>query len=286
LNTALALGSVQSVKVNGVKDLFGNTANSSAPFAPSIVIDGDFSDWAGIAPVYSGPEGVDGAADFKDIYIYNDANYYYFRVTLWHDIPSGSGHFPSYCNMFFDTDGTDATGYFPVTAGPTFGSELLQQSNAHYQEKNGGFNDGVTPVGLDYLMAPSAAAATFPADYEWRLSRNATFGGGGLIFSTNVVSVVFWGQTPGWAAVNFAPASGGTASYTNVASAVVPPLPLGQISMTPMGNGNVALVWDSVGTLQACTGPLLTGTWTNVPTATSPYIIPTAAAQRYFRLKN
>ena len=39
--------------------------------------------------------------------------------------------------MFFDTDNNSSTGY------QVWGSELLVQSGYAYQEKNGGFNDGV-----------------------------------------------------------------------------------------------------------------------------------------------
>ena len=120
-----------------MKDLYGNAAHGTASVAPTIIItiDGDISDWAGIPPIYDNPTpGSDGAADFKDIYVYNDANYYYFRVTLWHDIPSANGCFPKYCNMFFDTDNNNGTGYSAI------GSEFLQQSGSFYQERGGTFS--------------------------------------------------------------------------------------------------------------------------------------------------
>ena len=93
--SALSFGALYTLNVNGVKDLFGNAAVTAGDFARGIIIDGDFSDWDGIAPIYSGPSGTDGAADFKDVYIFNDANNYYFRVTLWHDIPADLASFPS-----------------------------------------------------------------------------------------------------------------------------------------------------------------------------------------------
>ena len=254
-------------------------------FSPTILIDGNFSDWTGVSPVYSGPSGTDGAADFKDIYIYNDANYYYFRVTLWHDIPSANGFFPKYCNLFFDTDGVPATGYFPVTGGPNFGSEMLQQSSSTYQEKNGNFNDGVPLVGLTYLMAPTTREASFPADFEWRYSRSATFGGGGSIFSTNRISVVFLGQTPGFQPTNFAPPSGGDITYTNATPTVCSAPAVGPTSRLPrVPGGNVALVWDTSGTLQVRSGLSDNNSWTNLPTATSPYVLPASSGGQFFRL--
>src|SRR5204862_8339808 len=92
-SSALTLASTYSLSINGVTDLFGNVTHTTVSFARTILIDGNVSDWAGIPPVYSGPSGTDGAADFKDIYMYNDANYVYFRVTLWLAIPSANVFF-------------------------------------------------------------------------------------------------------------------------------------------------------------------------------------------------
>ena len=161
--------------INGVNDLFGNATHTQASVAPTIIItiDGDMSDWAGIPPVYDNPTpGNDGAADFKDIYVYNDANYYYFRVTLWHDIPSANGFFPKYANMFFDTDNNNGTGYSAI------GSEFLQQSSSFYQERGGTFSsEGQVLVNMaaGYLIAPTVRETTFPADFEFRYPRNAQF---------------------------------------------------------------------------------------------------------------
>ena len=103
-----------------------------------------------------------GGADFKAVYAFNDANNYYFRVTLWQDIPAASGQFPLYANIYYDTDNNVNTGHLPGTIG----SELLTQSGGGYQEKNGGFNeggiDGFNVISLDYhetLMAASGAQA-------------------------------------------------------------------------------------------------------------------------------
>jgi Big-like domain-containing protein/immunoglobulin I-set domain protein len=276
LNSPLTLGTVYTLAINGATDLYGNTAHTTVSFTPTITIDGDMSDWAGIAPIYSGPSGSDGAADFKDIYMYNDANYTYFRVTLWHDIPAANGFFPKYCNMFYNTDGDSSTGYSAI------GSELLQQSSSFYQEKNGAFNDGVTPVGMDYLIRPVTREVSFPADFEFRYSRKATFGGGGLIFSTNQISFFWQGQTPGFVAINTAASDGSVISYTNVAATVVPGLPLGQLAISPVPGKQVALTWDAAGTLQS--SGLLTNTWTNMPAAASPFVIPASAGQQFFRL--
>jgi len=271
----MSFGVVYTLTVDGVKDLFGNAAVTSGAFARGIVIDGDFSDWAGIVPIYSGPIGNPNAADFKDIYVFNDANNYYFRVTLWQDVPPGSGRFPDYANLYYDTDNSVDTGHLPGAIG----SELLTQSGGGYQEKNGGFNEGDI-LNLDWFCLPSVPGTNF----EFSISRAARYASdNGLVFTTNTLNIHFAGQTDGWAEVNHAPAIG-VVSYTNV-NTVVPSLPLGKIAVDKLAGGQVALVWDSPGTLQA-RGSLSSGSWTNVPAATSPQVISASGTQSYFRLAN
>jgi hypothetical protein len=271
-SSPLSLGTVYTLTINGVNDLFGNTANTTASFARSVTIDGSFDDWEGVTPIYSGPSGLDGAADFQDIYIYNDASFYYFRVTLYHDIPPDAGQFPSYVNMFFNTDGDPNTGYSAI------GSDLLIQSGFGYDEKSGGFNDG-SINGLGWTRLP----ATPGTDFEFSFSRAATFASDSTpVFPTNVITFLFQGMTPAFAVLNQAPADGGLISYTNAAPLDIPGLPLGRIAISNLPRGNIALVWDS-GTLQS-SDSLTDNSWTNMPAAISPYIIPSTEGQRFFRL--
>ncbi len=276
--TGMSFGSVYTLTVNGVKDLFGNASHTAGQFTRGIIIDGAFDDWTGVTPVYSSdaPSGNTNAADFKDIYVYNDADYYYFRVTLWADIDPASGQFPAFVNMFFDTDNNPGTGYGAI------GSELLVQSGYSYQEKNGGFNDNAPINGLNWLCLPAAPGTNF----EFRLSLAATFQDGTLVFSTNQINFMFQGQTPGWVLENQAPPSGGPSSaisYTNTTLPSVAPLPLGQLSVSALPGGQAAIVWDSAGGLQQSSS-LGGGSWTNLPAATSPYVIPAAGVKAFFRL--
>jgi hypothetical protein len=276
--TAMSFGSVYTLTVNGVKDLFGNASHTAGQFTRGIIIDGAFDDWTGVTPVYSSdaPTGNTNAADFKDIYVYNDADYYYFRVTLWTDIDPTSGQFPAFVNMFFDTDNNPGTGYGAI------GSELLVQSGYSYQEKNGTFNDNAPLNGLNWLCLPAAPGTNF----EFRLSRGATFQDATLVFSTNQINFMFQGQTPGWALVNQAPPSGGpnsAISYTNTTPPSVAPLPLGQLSVSALPGGQAAIVWDLPAGLQQSSS-LGGGSWTNLPAATSPYVIPASGVKEFFRL--
>jgi hypothetical protein len=203
-SSPLLLGTVYSLSINGVNDLFGNAARETASFARKITIDGSFADWNGVAPVYTGPSGQDGAADFAAIYMYDDASSYYFRVTLYHDIPPTSGQFPAYVNMFFNTDNDLNTGYSAI------GSELLIQSGFSYEEKNGGFAEG--PInGLNWTSLPASPGTNF----EFSFSKAATFGSDGTsVFSTNVLTFFFEGMTPGFIALNTAAADGSLITYT------------------------------------------------------------------------
>ena len=272
--STLSFGVLYTLNVNGVKDLFGNTAVTAGDFTRGIIIDGDFSDWDGIAPLYSGPSGVDGAADFKDVYIFNDANNYYFRVTLWHDIPADAGEFPLYANEYYDTDNDVNTGHLPGTIG----AELLTESGGGYQEKNGGFNEGGIN-GLNWSCLP----ATPNLDFEYSISRSATYASDNLpVFTTNVLlNVHFQGQTTCWAAVNEVP-PGGVISYTNV-DITVPTLPVSRLAVNPLTGNRVAVTWEGTGTLQAKSS-LTSGTWTNVPAAISPYVPSTSQGPLFFRL--
>jgi len=276
LTTGVAMnwGVVYALTVNGVSDLFGNAAHVSGQFTRDIIIDGSFDDWIGLAPVYSSaaPSGNTGAADFKDIYVYNDANYYYFRVTLWTDIDPGSGQFPYYVNMLFDTDNNAGTGYSAI------GSEMLIQSGYSYQEKDGNFNDGFGSInGLNWLCLPQVPGTNF----EFQMSMAATFPEDGTqVFSANVINFLFQGMTPGFVVENTVPASG-VLSYTDISLPLVAPLPLSKLSISVVPGGQAAVLWNPPGTMAVSSS--VAGPWTNRPAATSPYVIPASGTQ-FFRL--
>ena len=276
---AMNFGTLYSLTVNGVDDLFGNAVNVSGQFVRGITIDGSFDDWTGIAPLYSSgaPSGNTNAADFENIYVYDDANYYYFRVTLWTDIEASAGQFPYYVNMYFDTDNNETTGY---QLNGVLGSEMLIQSGNGYQEKNGTFNDGFGINGLGWLSLPADPGTNF----EFEISKAATFGEDSTaVFTTNVINFIFLGQTPDFAAENWVPPLGdGFLTYTDVSSISVPSLPLGGLGITPLSGGQAAIIWQPPGILQSSTN--LNGSWTSVPAATSPYVIPITGTGQFFRL--
>jgi hypothetical protein len=271
----LNFGMLYTLTINGVNDRFGNATHTSGQFARDITIDGSFDDWTGLAPVYTSaaPTGNTGAADYEAIYVYNDANFYYFRVTLWADIPPASGQFPDYASLYFDTDNNINTGYDPGVIG----SELLVQSGYSYDERAGTFG-GPAIDGLDWLCLPAEPGTNF----EFEMSRSAVFDSDQTpVFMTNVLNFVFQGWTPQFTPENQAPPSG-RLSYTNINAVTAPPLPLGKLAVAPLTEGQAAIFWYPPGTLQYTS--TLPGPWTNLPAATSPYVVPVTTGSLFFRL--
>jgi len=129
------------------------------------VTDTSFSDWAGVPILANDPADNVGGVDFADVYLANDADFLYVRFTL-HE-PADPLTFES--NYFFDTDADALTG-FHVFGSPNFGSEMLIQSGAGFDERGGGFNEGGV-AGLDFLSSGNGAST----DFQFRVSRSATY---------------------------------------------------------------------------------------------------------------
>ena len=214
--------------------------------------------------LFSNGPGDPSATDFKDVYAYSDTNYIYFRLTLWEP----SDLLSSQNNIFIDTDNNSGT-------GNTFwgGSELLIEGGIGYQEKNGGFNEGLIN-GLEFLSANSGNT-----NYEFRISRAAKYASDSLpVFRANVINFAFDGET-NWVTVNrMPPSTGATIPF----QLVEVPLPLGPLAITLFGGaGNPDLAGP--GTLQACDS-LTSGGWTNVPDSYSGYTMPATEKVLFFRL--
>lgn len=134
----------------------------------SISIDGNTSDWTGIAPAYTDEDGVNNPSgvDFQSVYLANDANYLYIRITLQQPAdPVTLGN----TYIWLDNDNNPATGYHPF-GNPNFGSSVMIIGDQAYQESGGGFNEGtLTDANAAY------GASTIPGtDFEFRISRSVT----------------------------------------------------------------------------------------------------------------
>jgi hypothetical protein len=261
------LGSVYILTVNGVQDPFGNTiaANSRQAFLSTVLIDGSFTDWASLTPLYTSESNSPSATNWKDIYVYNDSDYIYFRVTTWDPTIVAIW----YNNYFFDTDNNPATGYLAWG-----GSDMLIQGGAGYDERQGGFNNGDV-TGLNWACVPDGPAT----DFEFRISRSATYVSDGLpVFTTNIINFAFDAENTSYVTVNRAPTTG-VLSYTLIETPLIPPGPL---AVTPVGT-ELHITWTGSATLQSCGS--LNQQWTNVPSAFSPYVVTNPVGQQYFRLQ-
>ena len=144
----------------GGSALAGNYAN--------ITIDGDTSDWAGIAPAYTDEDGVNnpGGVDFQNVYLANDSQYLYIRFTLMQPadpITLGNTY------IWLDNDNNPATGFQPF-GNPNFGSSLMIIGDQAYQQAGGGWNEGTLTDGDVAYGADSIPGL----DFEFRILRSVT----------------------------------------------------------------------------------------------------------------
>src|SRR5213082_2783089 len=179
------------------------SVNADAGDFKHITIDGSFNDWAGIQPVVIDPMDTTSSIDYAAVYIANDADYLYLRITL--HVPGDP--FTSRENIFIDADNDVATG----CSFGGIGSEMLIQGGLGYEERAGGFNDGFNFNGLDWAAAPTVAATNF----EVRISRRAAYTSAppGPVFTSDTIAVVLEAETSNFSSVEFAPDSGGQ-TYT------------------------------------------------------------------------
>ncbi len=264
---AQSLGTSYTLTINGIFDRFNNriATNTRVTFKSSIVIDGSFDDWAGVSPAFTDPQDSTESLDYKDVYITNDDDFIYMRVTLW--APGDFGDFHN--NIFIDADTDVATGY----AFSGIGSDLLIQSGGGYEQQTGVFNNG-TASALDWLLAPAGSST----NVEFRISLRAVYdSNSAFVFTTNSVLIALEAENAGFATKEIAPDSGGYL-YTFAA-----PTQLGPLSIEPGAPGQFAISWSGPGKLQSRQS-LTTGSWQEVPNAASPYPVQATNSQSYYRL--
>lgn len=156
---------------NGFEYQLATPPPAPAPVFANIVVDGDLSDWDGIPSRLSLPSSGD-TIDFQDVYVANDSAYLYGRFTL-HAPASPFTDFNTH--VFIDTDGNGASGFVPGAS--LFGSEVMVESGAAFDQRNGGFNEGSVSA-LDWSFAPAGSAQ----DFEFRISRAALYADDSPVF--------------------------------------------------------------------------------------------------------
>lgn len=263
-----AFGVLHCVSVSGVRDLFGTAIlpGATAPFVSTISIDGSFEDWTAVPLAYSDGVDLPTSTDYRDIYVTNDADHLFIRVTL--HAPSDLAIF--YNNIFVDGDNNAGTGYsFRI------GSDMLIQGGGGYQQKNGGFNEGEIE-GLDWSIAPSGVGT----DFEFRVSRQATFAADGLpIFTAPTIGLVFDAENTSFQTVDTAPDSGGLI-YTFFDS---PSATLGRLRFETDEFQQYSVNWTGPGALQQ-RASLGSGDWITVWDLSPPYFIGDLIGQQFYRL--
>ena len=266
--SAQTFGAFHCVTISNVRDLFNNAIlpGTTAPLVPTILIDGTFDDWAGVPLAYSDAVDQLTASDYKDIYITNDTDYIFIRVTL--HSPSDLGIF--YNNIFIDADNNSASGFsFRV------GSEMLIQGGSGYQERNGGFNEGGIN-GLDWAISPVGVGT----DFEFRFSRRAVYASDGLrVFTNSTIALVFDAENTSFQTVDTAPDSGGLIYALFEPPAAVP----GPLRIVRDSADRIIVSWPGAGTLQFRES-LTSGTWQTVWEGPSPYDADRPVGQGFYRL--
>lgn len=113
-------------------------------WAPGIVIDGEFDDWAGQVPalITDAPGNGGTGRDVIAVYLANDQNNLYVRIESANADPYDGDEYSG-----VDRDNNGATGFNLFGSG--IGSELLVAGASLYGQNAGGFNEGAaTPASV------------------------------------------------------------------------------------------------------------------------------------------
>jgi hypothetical protein len=274
--TSQSFGQVYRVTATGVRDLYGNTAPTSALLRSAIFIDGNLEDWNGIPVLLPQDQLSPGTTEYRDLSITNDNDYVYVRIRYYEPVgplsPANWGDYGHYYQVIFNNDSDPAT-------GGGWGCEVMVENGTVFH-LGGGWTDGQY-TGGDVAIAPGAVAAT---DFEFRLSLHATLQSDGSPIFPNPAFQVFGitRETANWTELDV------TAPPVDYTLATFPPLPQ-QPTITVSRVGNlVVLTWPGGGTLETRAN-LSTGSWTTVEGATSGYQVdptsPAAGASAFYRVK-
>jgi hypothetical protein len=107
----------------------------------TLSMDGDMSDWVGIAPAAGDPSGDGGSGrDVKAVYLANDSTNLYVRIESYNADGYDGNEYSG-----VDGDASSATGF--SLFGLPFGSDTLVAGASLYSEQVGNFNSGAATPG-------------------------------------------------------------------------------------------------------------------------------------------
>jgi hypothetical protein len=154
----------------------------------NISIDGDFSDWSGVANIATDPADNAGSVDFLTLQVANNENFIFIRYTLNESVnpQGGAGVY-----LAIDEDNNVATGFDPFSLG-FVGSEASWQNDFPFEQATGNFNTGNGLSGATYAASPYNSATL---SVEISIPRTATHTvGGAPIFPAdgNTIRVGLW----------------------------------------------------------------------------------------------
>ncbi|MGK0185558.1 MAG: hypothetical protein ACI9R3_001336 [Verrucomicrobiales bacterium] len=151
------------------------------PVFATIVPDGDFTDWDGIAPQAVRASTGD-AIDFQSLWLANDDQALYIRFALHSE---GEPFSTFNTHVLIDSDDDSATGYQVSGADPSFGSEMMIESGAGFDQRNGEFNEGELGA-VPWELSPVGAATEF----ELRIPRDLAYADGSPVFQGETFKVL------------------------------------------------------------------------------------------------
>lgn len=193
--------------------MFGVGGISAAAIAqqPAISIDGEFADWAGVAPTYIDTAG-DAAAtsvDFHRIWLANDDRFLFirFETTIDVDLSEFNG-----LALYIDGDNSITTGTFINGIGAELDWRFGQRNGTFYSPGGSTF---VTQHNLRLRGGPTVTVA----DYEIAIARDARPNGVTPLFTSSTIRLQLRDLFGG----DHAPNLGQTLSYAF--DALVPPPP-------------------------------------------------------------
>ena len=160
-------------------------AMESQAFYTNIVIDGVYTDWAGIPVVATDISGDnDSGPDLASLQMANDDTYLYLHVTYHAAINPNAG--PS---VFLGLDADDNSGTGFDVFGLGYGSEAGWQNDFPFQQANGNFNSGSISGG----GAAIAPFNTITTEQEYAIPLAAVYdAGGGLVFAQDTFKLLVY----------------------------------------------------------------------------------------------